>query len=114
MIIGFTGTRHGMSLEQIQSFRQLIAEKQPTGFHHGSCCGADVEAARIVRDIRKGAICIEVHPGPEGDLHQTDSGQDNIFHKPKTHFARNRDIVDICDMLIACPLEMERQERGGT
>ncbi len=32
----------------------------------------------------------------------------------KTHFARNRDIVDETEVLIACPCEMEHQDRGGT
>ena len=32
----------------------------------------------------------------------------------KTYFARNRDIVDVSQLLIVVPMESERQTRGGT
>ena len=114
MNIGFTGSRHGMTDAQRAAFGVLVTfDYQPSTFVHGSCQGADVEAAAIVRHVQR--LCrIASRPGPDGDPHQVDSGVDDVKLPGKTHFARNRDIVDGCDVLIACPCDMTEQPRGGT
>ena len=112
MIVGFTGTRNGMTDEQIAIFEGLIP--RPASFHHGSCKGADVQAARIVRKLFRDHIPIIAHPGPDGDSNREDSGVDDEKCPPRSHLARNRDIVNLCDLLIACPFESEEQPRGGT
>ena len=115
MRVGFTGTRFGMTEKQRNNFLQLIAGWEPTEFHMGCCKGADKEAAAIYW-----ALCdapyIVGHPGP---LH--DPWQDpEVFSlcseiRPRTnHFARNRNIVHVCDVLLAAPKEPFRQPRGGT
>lgn len=113
IFVGFTGTRHGMTEAQQATFREVF----PTdagAFHHGSCQGADVQAARLVRQLRPDGITSICHPGPDGDTHREASGVDDFTHTGKTHFARNRDIVDACPVLIACPCDMTEQPRGGT
>lgn len=112
MRVGFTGTRDGMTAEQAAVFEGFVP--LPTEFHHGSCKGADIEAAMIVRKIFMVHVPIICHPGPDGDPCQYESGVDDLRHAPKTHFARNRDIVNQTDMLIACPCDMSEQSRGGT
>lgn len=112
MIIGFSGTRHGMNDVQRALFEGLI--KEPTEFHHGSCRGSDIQAARIVRSLFRNHIPIICHPGPDGDGNREDSGVDDEKRPPRSHLARNRDIVNACDLLIACPFENEEQARGGT
>lgn len=112
MIIGFTGTRKGMTDVQKTVFEAYILPM--TEFHHGSCQGADVEAARIVRKtFRLPVPKIVVHPGPAGPWRE-ESGIDNIFLSPKPFLTRNRDIVNACDELIACPKGMEEEKTGGT
>jgi hypothetical protein len=111
--VGFTGTRRGMTDVQMCMFEGMLT-RTPAEFHHGSCRGADVEAARIVRRTFLYPVRIVCHPGPDGDPCQEDSGVDSERLAPKTHFARNRDIVNACDKLIACPGEMQEQARGGT
>lgn len=114
MIVGFTGTRHGMTDVQRASFGTLIVlDVKVTEFHHGSCKGADIEAARIVRHVVSPSWIIN-HPGPDGDPCREESGVDDEILPPKTHFARNRDIVDKSDILVACPCDMTDQPRGGT
>lgn len=116
--LGFTGTRHGMTDGQRASFGSLIVfDLLPTEFHHGSCQGADVEAARLVEHVTDGGSIpcrIVCHPGPDGDPHQQQSGVDDETLPGKTHFARNRDIVDGTDALVAAPAQMEGQQFGGT
>jgi len=48
MRIGFRGTRDGMTDQQKESLRQVLAEYQPDEFHHGDFVGADAEAHEIV------------------------------------------------------------------
>jgi hypothetical protein len=112
MRVGFTGTRKGMTASQAAVFEGLV--ELPTEFHHGSCKGADVEAARIVRRTFIVHVPVICHPGPNGDPCQEPSGVDDERREPKTHFARNRDIVNETDRLIACPCDMTEQSRGGT
>jgi hypothetical protein len=111
MNVGFTGTRHGMTDAQAAVFEGYLSAVGQ--FHHGSCRGADVQAARIVRRSCVGPTIV-CHPGPEGDQYSEDSGVDDVFRNPLTHFARNRNIVDETDELIACPCDMTEQPRGGT
>ena len=78
-------------------------------FHHGCCVGADREAATIAEETCN----IVEHPGPEEDHRQT-RPRHAERRAPKGHLARNRDIVNECDLLIATPFERAEQQRGGT
>lgn len=123
MKIGFTGTRHGMTSEQMGAFSQFMSEVFPlTEFHHGDCVGADDEAANIMSDIRSNSDMdarrwkIVCHP-PADETHRAFNEHYDEMREPKTHFARNRAIVDECDMLIAAPQYAEpitQTTRGGT
>lgn len=112
MKLGFTGTRNGMTELQKTIFEGLLQPMEE--FHHGSCRGADVEAARIVHHTFELSPTIVCHPGPDDDPCREASGVDDEVRPPKTHFARNRDIVNETDELIATPADMAEQERGGT
>lgn len=116
IVIGFTGTRHGMTKLQMAAFLATIRDLQPSEFHHGDCIGADDEAALSVAYLDVGQmapITIVCHP-PLDESHRAFNKHAFRTLPPKTHFARNRDIVDAADMLIACPCDMTPQPRGGT
>ena len=98
---------------QRRAFASLLALELPVSeFHHGSCQGADVEAARLVRKILNCRIIR--HPGPDGDPHREDSGVDDEILPPLNHFARNRKLVEACDVLVGFPLTKPLGGRGGT
>lgn len=118
MILGFTGTRRGMTESQQETFCRLLCELPGlTEFHHGDCLGADDEAVDFVRELNiedhEHSIAIHCHP-PKDETHRAFNPHHDVLHEPLTHFARNRAIVAACDLLIACPCEMEHQSRGGT
>jgi hypothetical protein len=115
MKIGFTGTRYGLTDAQRGSLGTTLCLDvgKTDEFHHGSCKGADVEAAQVARQIS--ACKIIAHPGPDSDLQwQTESGVDDETLPGKNHFARNRDIVNACDLLIGCPGIDRLLPTGGT
>ena len=103
MKLGFTGTRHGMTEVQENKFYDLLANVDE--FYHGSCAGADVRAAQLVRQMFWKDVNIVAMPGPDDDSWQTSSGVDDITLPTRSHFVRNRDIVERCDELYATPKE---------
>lgn len=118
MKIGFTGTRDGMKQPQMDAFYERVCfmDDNIESFHHGDCVGADDDAARVIHELNCSDNCsikIVCHP-PIDESHRAFNEFHDEIRPAKTHFARNRDIVDETDMLVATPREMERQDRGGT
>lgn len=106
--IGFTGTRLGMSPNQKEWLREYLT-KHPCEFHHGDCIGSD-EQAHI---IAKNADCeIHIHP-PIDDIFRAYCAGGTI-HPKKEYLERNRDIVDSCHILIACPRSHIEEQCSGT
>lgn len=116
MIIGFTGTRSGMSDKQkkevIEYLKYIEDNQSITSTLHGGCVGADIDFHHICEKFHR-----EVYPGhsaktPENLSHRGKYPDADIIHPSQTHFKRNRDIVDRCDILIATPYN--NIQRGGT
>lgn len=111
MKIGFTGTRNGMTSAQKMAFASLIESLKPTEFHHGDCVGADDEAATMVHESSYATVTC--HP-PTDEKLRAWNPKATFTVEAKTHFARNRDIVNETDMLIGTPGAPTWQPRGGT
>ncbi len=109
MIVGFTGTRRGMSVTQLVQFERLLHELGASEFHHGGCIGADTEASKIAHRLLIIVVC---HP-PSNKKAIGNYYADVILH-PKAYLIRNHDIVDIADVLIATPKENYNVLRSGT
>lgn len=107
--VGVTGTRSGMNKRQKQEFTEFLTEIGSGEFHHGDCVGVDVEAAKIASKLGFKVVC---HPPVKDELrayHKSDE-----FREPKSYFARNRNIVDECDVLLVIPYQDTHQSHGGT
>lgn len=112
--IGITGTRLGMSEQQKKKFLDLIAELKPDVFIDGCCIGVDEECFLLVKEME---IQTVGRPGYSALTNESinlnrSQYQRDIMHPSKTHFARNRDIVDESDIMIAIPYELNG--KGGT
>src|ERR1700679_3513723 len=103
MIIGFTGTRYGLTLSQRRALDSVFAARPGTSFHHGGCVGAARAAALLMRSF---VTRIVLHPGPESDAYFLTVISDER-REPKPHLARNRDIVAASDLIVACPATAE-------
>lgn len=124
--LGFTGTRNGMSAKQMRTLLDILklpdaartrgGEGMRKVFHHGGAVGADMEAHRLARAGTVNAR-VYVHPA-ERDA----GGQYNIrawadaehVYGAQPPLTRNRDIVEACQLLVACPKGVEEEVRSGT
>jgi hypothetical protein len=113
MIIGFTGTRNGLTDEQDEALSELVNRLQPGEVHHGMCVGAD-EAFHKIVVAGEYFVNIEGHPPTIPD-HMMEYNEEEFFkiHFPRPYLERNRDIVKQSQMLIACP-EGPEVIRSGT
>lgn len=111
MIVGFTGTQIGMSGKQISEFRRQLDVLDPIEFHHGDCVGADEEAHNIVTDY---GIRVVIHPPDISSKRAFCKGVGVRVLGKKGYIARNHDIVDACDVLIAAPKHDVEELRSGT
>jgi hypothetical protein len=117
-IIGFTGTRKGMTLKQKEKFLEITKNIDIKEFHHGDCIGSDKDAHYIIRSINtliykihNKKIIIICHP-PKYNKYRAHLNADIVL-KPKDYLDRNKDIVNISNILIATPHNKE-QLRSGT
>lgn len=114
MKIGFTGTRDGMSSQQLSEFWEIIrirGSAQGFSFHHGCCLGADSSAVDVVD--RLWPADIQAYPSDiEGMTSENAILLSKVVHPPSPPLQRNHAIVDACDLLIACPKGPEEQRSG--
>jgi hypothetical protein len=106
-ILGFTGTRKGMTTAQKEAFSKLLMYLRPNIFQHGDCIGADAEAHDIVRAYLPD-VKIEARPGPTSAGLRANKKAD-VTHPVKSFLERNRDIVHNASAMVATPQKKEEQ-----
>lgn len=111
MKIGFTGSRHGMSVEQMRKVRSLIREfDQPESLiaHHGDCLGADATFHEICGDFGMHRVA---HP-PKIEKWRAFCAAEEVL-EPQDYHVRNRDIVIASHHMFATPNTTHEVERGS-
>lgn len=111
MIVGFTGTRDGMTPQQKETVANLLEGFNAITVHHGDCVGADEDFNTIA--LSRGSEVV-VHPPTDDRLRAFCNGKGVTVLPEKGYLARNRDIVLASEVLIATPKEEEPQPKGGT
>ena len=109
--VGFTGTRDGLTYEQKRSLRRLLVDLEPTSFSFGDCIGADHQAANIVAELDN---CLMVRHPPNSPRERAFCDNFDEDRPKKQYHARNRDIVDENDLLVACPKGFEPVAGSGS
>ena len=115
LIIGFTGTRQGMSKGQKQKLRDTLRELKASNkngmceFHHGDCLGADEEAHEIANEE---GYWVVAHPPSDPKARAFVIAHCERPKKP--YLVRDHDIVDECQILIAAPKSNTEVMRSGT
>ena len=117
MKLGFTGTRKGMSKNQIDTLKSILNNIFIEEFHHGKCIGADTQAHEIAWDTIIRVKKIVIHPPLDKSLESKTIKQqpgETEELPPKNYLERNRDIVDSTDILIAAPNSIINNQNSGT
>jgi hypothetical protein len=114
-VAGFTGTREGLTSFQRGNLLGLLTELQPRVLHHGDCVGADVEAHLLCIALR---VKVRIHPPDENGLRAFCSFMGSgllveMIYDAKPYLARDRDLVDESDYLIACVKGAEERRSGS-
>lgn len=111
MIVGFTGSQEDLSLIQFDLLVEVLAEfEEITEAHHGDCVGGDLAFHLVVEELRPD---VELHVHPPTTPNKRAFCMGDVKHEMKEYIDRNHDIVDACDILIACP-KMKEVLRSGT
>ena len=114
MIVGFTGTQHGLTKSQLFRLMKILSKLKEHGmteFHHEDCVGADERAHAVVLSLEAEADII-IHP-PDDSSKRAFCDGDHIWDE-KPYLDRKQDIVDACSVLVACPQGREEELRSGT
>jgi hypothetical protein len=99
MIIGFTGSRKGMTGDQSVVVARLLLKA--TEAHHGDCIGADEQFHDLCLALE---IPIVIHP-PEDDTYRAFCEGAIRVEPPRPFLVRNKDIVNSSELLVATPKE---------
>jgi len=110
MILGFTGTRNGMTAAQKDAIIEFLRLNTPEMALHGDCIGADASFHWLLPKTTQ----VLIHPGGGLDHPLRAGCAASVIHPVKPFLERNHDIVDACDHLLACPGETTEQTRSGT
>lgn len=131
MLIGFTGTREGMTDFQREELSNLLKLKACTEFMHGDAVGSDEQANYLALGL--GIKVFSIHP-PDNphkrawcfDPEKT-TNHNRIITQYKDidgvqvkwfpvlgYLERNKKIVDSTELLIATPKEFRHTLRSGT
>lgn len=111
-VLGFTGTRKGMTLAQKAEVIAYLKDKLPDRVVHGDCVGADAEFDEICRVL---GIPRGIRPCTIESMRARCDLKENaaiVLAAPKPPMARNRDIVTDSFRLLATPLR--RRMGSGT
>lgn len=111
-IVGFTGTRNGMTNEQMKGLLTVLSQYHPDEVHHGDCIGADEQFHQFCRNSTLIAPKIVSHPPTDNTLRARCTADEIRY--PKPFLERNKDIVRESNVLIAAPSGRIEQLRSGT
>ena len=111
MIVGFTGSRHGMDSRQEGRLRRYLRTVGCTIFLHGDCIGADAQAHHIAMDL---GIAIVIHPPIDEKARAHCIGPEDkvMVLAPNEYLARNRAIVKASEAMCAAPQTPEVLRSG--
>lgn len=99
LILGFTGTRDGMTEAQELMVWECLKRWRPELLRHGDCEGADEQCHNLAR--REG-VYVVLHP-PLNETYRAFCQNADEIWPAKDYLTRDRDIVDHSGVLLAAP-----------
>ena len=113
MIIGFTGTRQGMTDDQLDTLYAwfMFCKDQIDEAHFGLCRGSDAQFYHLLLAV-KPSVVIVGHPCNLVD--QQVNLPCDYMRPTKDPLVRNHDMVDEVESMLATPATMRNVLRSGT
>ena len=108
MKLGVTGSRNGMTAEQLRWFSTHVGFA--TEFHHGDCVGVDDQAARDMYFFSSATVISHPPLNPKYRAY----APSHVILDPREYLERDRDIVNATDLLIGFPDSNIERDRSGT
>lgn len=115
--VGFTGTQRGMTYDQKRELSKLFADLGRCNLAHGGCVGADEQARNLALPyIDSEVIFPASYPQGKGMIFPRlwEVTHEITVHRARPSLERNRLLVEVSDMLFACPGEEKEVVRSGT
>jgi hypothetical protein len=112
MIVGFTGTRGGMTSVQRRVITELLRDlqqRETIAGLHGDCVGADADFHAICREL---GVDVLIRPCTSERYRAHCDG--TVVAEPTNPMARNRAIVQQADVMLATPPTNKELKRSGT
>ena len=101
LVIGFTGSRRGMTGHQAARVLELLLKFKPIEGHHGDCVGADAQFHELCQMAK---VAVVIHP-PEDPTYRAFCTGALRVEPERPYLERNHIIVDTCKLLLATPKE---------
>ena len=115
--IGFTGTRKGLTPIQKEEIKLILDKYDNIIVSHGDCIGSDTDFHNLIINYKNihinKNITICIFPPNDPKLRAFNTG--DLLMKEEPYLTRNLNIIKNCSILIACPIDKNREElRSGT
>jgi hypothetical protein len=115
LILAFTGTRKGMTPEQLETLEEVLGAF-PLTILHGGAFGADTQFhSWLVANRYLSIGQIEIYPASEVSRRNwTREPSTVLVHPAQAPLVRNQVMVSRCTWLLAAPQEANEKRRSGT
>lgn len=115
--IGFTGNRYGLTYDQKVQIISILDKYNNLIVSHGDCIGSDTDFHNLVMNYRNEhtnkIIKINIYPPNDAKLRAFNKG--DLIMEEKPYLQRNLDIIKNSSILIACPIDKNKEQlRSGT
>lgn len=115
--IGFTGNRYGITSEQKNQIISILDKYDNLIVSHGDCVGSDTDFHNLCMNYRtehqNKKIKIHIYPPNNSKLRAFNQG--DLIMDEKPYLQRNLNIIKNSSILIACPIDKNKEElRSGT
>ena len=114
--IGFNGNRYGIKPEQKDQIISILNVYNNIIVLHGDCVGSDTDFHNLCMDYKNTysskKIRIDIYP-PNPKLRAYNQG--DLIMDEKPYLERNLNIIKNSSILIACPIDKNKEQlRSGT
>jgi hypothetical protein len=115
--IGFTCNRKGLTPIQEEEIKLILDKYDNIIVSHGDCIGADTDFHNLCMNYKNTHInkniTIHIFPPNNPKLRAFNIG--DLLMKEEPYLKRNLNIIKNCSILIACPIDKNREDlRSGT